>query len=238
MSFAGAHNASASEASGFLRGINANQTDGVASLLELGVRVFLLDVYEGADSTRVLCHGPCELGEVPHLDVLGDIAAFVVAQPREVITLVYQDAVPAEDIAADLDQAGLATKAYAHDPGAPWPSLGSILDGGHNLVVTLESGGPPPDITHHLWDVAWDTPYSWTSTSAFDCSLNRGDPAHPILQVNHWPSTDVGLPAADDAHVANAYDVLWAHADGCATILARTPPGWWSTTLMWAISLR
>lgn len=215
VSFPGAHNASASEADGFLRGVNANQAVDVATLLDHGVRVLLLDVYASDDGSRVLCHGPCELGSVPHLDVLDDLAAFLDAHPRELVTLVYQDAVPAQDIEADLETATLASRAYAHDPTTPWPTLGTLLDGGHQLLVTLESGQPPPDTLHHVWDLAWDTPYTWTLDTGFDCSLNRGDPSHPILLVNHWLSTDVGLPAADEASHANAYASLWAHADGC-----------------------
>jgi len=171
-------------------------------------------VYEEGGE-RLLCHGPCVLGSVPHLDVLQIVADFLNAHERQVVIFVYQDAAAVGDIVADLETTGLTDLAYAHPADAQWPTLGEMIEADERLVVTLESGGPPPDVVHHLWDVAWDTPYSWTSPDDFDCSHNRGDPANDLLQVNHWLSNDLGLPRADEAAQTNSFDVLHGHASGC-----------------------
>lgn len=210
----GTHNSAASEADGFARGLNANQAVGIGAQLDAGVRVFLLDLYEQGGE-RVLCHGPCSLGQVPHLDVLAMFGTFIQTYPRDTIVLIYEDHVPAEAIEADLAEAGLAERAYTHPDGAPWPTLGELAEARTTLVVSAESAGPPPDWLHHIWDLAWDTPYRWTDPADFDCSLNRGDPTHDLLLVNHWLSTELGLPDPERATEANAYESLLAHAGGC-----------------------
>jgi hypothetical protein len=219
--FPGTHNSAAAEADGFVRGVNANQSVGVALQLDLGVRALLLDVYE-ADGARVLCHGPCALGSVPHLDVLADIDAFLTRRPTEVVWIVYQDAVAPAAIADDFAAIGLDGRVYTHDGGA-WPTLGALVDADTRLIVTLEQGGPPPDWLHHVWDLVWDTPYTWTERDAMDCSLNRGDPVNPILQVNHWLSTGAGLPDPDAAGEANDATALRARLDGCVAEVGRAP---------------
>lgn len=221
VTFPGTHNSAAAEEDGFVRGVNANQSVGVAAQLDLGVRALLLDVYE-EDGARVLCHGPCALGSVPHLDVLAAIDAFLSRRPAEVVWIVYEDSVDPSSIADDFATIGLDGRVYAHDGGA-WPTLGALVDADTRLIVTLERGGPPPEWLHHVWDLVWDTPYAWTSLDAMDCSLNRGDPANPILQVNHWLSTGVGLPDPDAAAEANDAAALRARVDGCVAAVGRGP---------------
>jgi hypothetical protein len=210
----GTHNSFASEADGFARYINANHTVGVAEQLTAGVRVFLLDVYE-EDGQRVLCHGPCTLGSLGHVDVLSQMAAFVEQHPREVLAIVYQDSASPEAIAEDLGVVGLAEHAITHTPGDPWPTLGSMIDAQTQLLVMLEYAGPPPEWMHQFSDLAWDTPYAWKAIEEFDCRFGRGDPDNPLLQVNHWLSTELGLPDADRAAETNSFDILYGHAAAC-----------------------
>lgn len=65
------HNAFAALEEGFGQ-INGNQNHGVAQQLEDGVRCMMLDVSVDADET-VLCHGPCSLGRLDHLELLLEI---------------------------------------------------------------------------------------------------------------------------------------------------------------------
>jgi hypothetical protein len=83
------------------------------------------------------------------------------------------------------------------------------------LVVTAEQGAPPPPWYQHVWDLTWDTPYTFMSIDAFTCDPNRGDPSHPLFLVNHWVSTEANLPDAAAAPSANALDVLLDRIDAC-----------------------
>lgn len=206
------HNSFAATEEGF--GLfNANQIRPVAAQLADGVRGLMLDVEMDGDSV-ILCHGPCLLGELVHLDVLADIADFLAANPREVITIIYQDSAPVDAIVADLAAVGLDQLAFTY-AGGPFPTLGEMIAADTRLVVTAESGGPPPAWFHHVWDVAWDTPYSFNDPSEFSCELNRGDKSNPLFLLNHWVSTDLGLPSEGDAMDVNQFEVLHARAAQC-----------------------
>jgi hypothetical protein len=215
----GTHNSIAAEEAGFVRGVNANHVQGLGAQLDAGVRVMLLDVYEEGGE-RLLCHGPCALGSVPHLDALATLAAFRDAHPRDVVVLIYEDYVTAAALEEDFLTAGLAEHAYAHPAGATWPTLGELADAQTTLIVTTQSAEPPPAWVHPVWDHAWDTPYTWTALDQFDCSLNRGSQDNPLLLVNHWLSLSSGLPDAEQADQTNSFDVLFDHADRC-----RADPG-------------
>ena len=210
--FPGTHNTHAATEAGFTP-LAANQTHPLATQLDDGIRVLLLDVVADGDALA-LCHGPCDLGSIPHLDALSEIDAFVASNPREVVTIIYQDDAEQADVVADLEAAGLVDRMYAHGGGA-WPTLGELIDAGTTLVVTAERGGSPPAWYHHVWDEAWDTGYQWTSIAEFDCEPNRGSPDHALFLLNHWVSTAVGLSNESAAEQANALDTLLARVEAC-----------------------
>src|SRR6185503_9679473 len=81
----------------------------------------------------------------------------------------------------------------------------------------------PPAWLHHVWDVAFDTPYSFKSETEFSCALNRGATENDLFLVNHWISTDIGLPSEQDAIRVNTADVLGSRANQCATETRHIP---------------
>lgn len=218
--FAATHNSVAATQSGFAP-INANQTKPIADQLADGIRVLLLDVtYD--DGETALCHGPCSLGSRPHVEVLAELHTFLVENPREVVSIIYQDSVTPADIEADFENTDLTDLVYTHQ-GADWPTLGEMIEADTRLVVTAENSGPPPSWYHRIWDLAWDTPYTFTSLDSFSCNHNRGELGHPLFLLNHWLSTEAGLPAASMASQANAADVLLARVAECQRSMGRTP---------------
>ena len=219
--FPGTHNSYAATEAGFAS-IAANQYQTIATQLDDGIRLLLLDVTEDGGETA-LCHQFCTLGKIPHLEVLADIRAFLEANPHEVLAIVYQDEVDGPTMEADMQTAGLVPYLYTHTLGDPWPTLRDLIEAGTRLVVFAEVGGPPPAWWHHAWDHIWDTPYSFGDVSEFSCDPNRGDPANPLFQINHWLSNALGLPDESRAAEANAYDVLDARIQDCLDAHGRLP---------------
>ncbi|MCA9651129.1 MAG: hypothetical protein H6712_18905 [Myxococcales bacterium] len=214
--FPGTHNSHSALDEGFPQ-LNANQQHGIAQQLADGVRVMLIDVYpdEADPDTVLMCHGPCSLASTPHLEGLGAIVGFLQANPREVLTIIYEDHVAVEELEEDFAVTGADALAFVHAPGQPWPTLGEMIEADARLVVTAESGGPPPPWFHHVWDEAWDTPYGPMSAQELSCELNRGSPEHDLFLVNHWVNDAFGLPSMENAAIVNASDVLLARAQEC-----------------------
>lgn len=211
------HNSFAAEEYGF-GVLNWNQLSGLTTQLEDGVRCMMLDVYE-QNGERVLCHGGkdlCFLGSYAHLDALNDIKAFLDNHPREVLTIIYQDELENVDaIAEDLASVGLDALAFTYD-GSAFPTLGEMIAANKRLLVTLENGKSSHAYLGNVWDITWDTPYSFNSTDDFTCALNRGARENPLFLVNHWLSQPiVNLPDEKRASIANSYDVLYGRAKGC-----------------------
>jgi len=211
--FAGTHNAHSAQVDGYPV-LNANQVSGVGVQLADGVRCLLMDVYD-LNGESVFCHGPCSLASTSHVGGLETIKAFLDDNPREVVTIIYEDHLDSARIAADFAAVGLDLYVYAHTPNAPWPTLGAMIDNNTRLVVTAESAGPPPAWFLHVWDEAWDTPYTFSGADEFSCDLNRGSRNNALFLVNHWLGDSLGLPTEDGAMTVNTYDVLYGRAKGC-----------------------
>jgi len=215
------HNAMSSEADGWF---GPNQQFGMARQLQDGVRGMLLDTHD-FEGEIYLCHGLCSLGSTPFSVGLETIRSFLVDNPNEVLALILQDGTPTETTAAAFEVAGLAPFIYTHpDVATPWPTLRQMIASKQRLVVTAESGSPPPAWYHHVWDLTWDTPYSFDSLEAFDCRCNRGCPADkPLFLLNHWLSDSLGLPDPTGADVVNSFDFLHGRAMECWQESGRIP---------------
>ena len=213
VAFAATHNAHSSTPLGYTA-LNANQNRTLPQQLADGVRGLLMDVYE-EDGETILCHGPCGLASQPHVEALNELVAFLESNPREVITIIYEDHAPASSIEADFVSTGLVDHVYTHAAGEAWPTLAEMIATDQRLVVTAESAGPPPAWLHHVWDVAFDTPYSFDSADAFSCELNRGHADNDLFLLNHWVGNAFGLPSESGAEEVNLFEVLHGRAVEC-----------------------
>jgi hypothetical protein len=164
---------------------------------------------------RFLCHGLCETGSTPFLQMLGELRGWLAANPNEVVTLFIEDHVDADLIAADVETAGLLP--YVHEPAAdePWPTLGEMIRSGERLVVLLEDGdgGAEAPWLANGFEYVQDTPYTFPTVDSFSCDSNRGPADAPLLLLNHWLSGFDSL--VSDAELVNDRDVLGPRAEQC-----------------------
>lgn len=209
VAFPATHNAMSSFEAGFAA---ANQNFGMKRQLEDGIRAMLFDTYFWNDDLY-LCHGICELGHIPLVDALTEIRVFLEAHPYEVLTFIVEDHITPEQTATAFQKAGLDGLVYAHEAGAPWPTLRELLVLRKQIVVGAEQKGPPPEWYHHIWDIAWDTPYSFKNASEFTCALNRGSKDNDLFLLNHW--IEDPLPTIERGEIANAYEMLSSRAKLC-----------------------
>lgn len=211
----GTHNSMSNAEAGWMA---PNQPHGLTRQLADGVRALMLDTYE-EDGTLYLCHGYCSLGSQPLAEGLAEIRTFLDAHPDDFVAIIFQDAIPTERTAEALEAAGLAGRALVPGPALAAEPLGALLDGGAQLLIGLEAGGPPPAWLPNAWDVWVDTPYSFASVDEFTCAQNRGRADNPLTLVNHWVSDP--LPRPENAVLANAAAVLEGRASECAAAWGR-----------------
>jgi hypothetical protein len=164
---------------------------------------------------RFLCHGLCETGSTPFLDMLEQLRGWMIANPDEVVTLFIEDHVDAALIAADVETAGLLD--FVHDPssGETWPTLGEMIRSGRRLLVMVEegNGGQQAPWLVNGFEYTQDTPYTFPTVDSFSCDPNRGPDDAPLLLLNHWLSGFTSL--VTDAQLVNARDVLLPRAQQC-----------------------
>ncbi|HRI66287.1 MAG TPA: PI-PLC domain-containing protein [Polyangium sp.] len=190
----------------------ANQNFSMKRQLDDGIRAMLFDTYEWNEDLY-LCHSICQLGHSLFVDELKMIRSFLDEHPHEVLTFIIEDHITPSQTEKAFQAAGLADMMYTHEAGTPWPTLYDMIVSGKRIVAGAESAGPPPSWYHHIWDITWDTPYSFAKPEDFNCNLNRGSKDNDLFLMNHWLSDPLSTP--DRAKVANEYGLLSSRAKQC-----------------------
>jgi len=121
---------------------SANQELGILRQLHDGIRALMLDVYFYDDGSIHCCHTSCYepyLDGGRTVDILFTIANFINQNPNEVITIFIENFngnVPPEIMNEVFINSGLINYVYTPPyPGAPWPTLGEMIDNQQNVVV-------------------------------------------------------------------------------------------------------
>lgn len=215
-----AHNAMNNQADGWKV---PNQNKNVGGQFQDGVRAFMLDLHP-QDGTIVLRHGPAAarwLGFKPLNQELSEVRDLLEKNPRCVITLILESYVPAKDVGAAFQAAGLDRFAHTQDPKQPWPTLAAMIAANHRLVILSDraAGGPPWILD--VWKQAWETPFSAKTKEDLKNVPNRGNPKNALLILNHFCANP--LPSRSLAGTVNAKDFLGERLRQAQRIFGRKP---------------
>jgi len=176
------HNAFNSDQDGLLF---PNQTYNIASQLNDGVRGLMIDVYDFF-GTPTAYHSVFALGTIPLSDILNDIKTFLDNNPNEIVTIILECYVTANDIEDEINQSGLSSYLYTHN--TVWPTLQNMIDNDNRLVIftDVDDASSSQNWYHYVWDYAVETHYSVATINDFTCDFNRGDPLNDLFILNHF----------------------------------------------------
>jgi len=214
------HNAMSNEDAGW---INPNQRHGIARQLDDGVRALMLDTHYDTDFEPALCHGLCQLGSTPLVEGLADIERFLSADDHrgDVVSIIFETYISAEDTAAAFDAAGLLDYVRAQPRGEPWPTLRELIDADQRLVVFTDADGGAYPWYLDVWAFAWETPFSNRDASDFTCDINRGSSDNDLFILNHFLTQTI--PKPELAEQVNVNPLFIDRAMQCMTASGRLP---------------
>lgn len=219
VSFVCTHNGMSSREAGWAA---PNQTYGLRRQLDDGVAGFMLDIHrDDRDNGIKFCHGWCYAGSTPLVDGLAVFAEHLAARPDAVLTFVLENYVPAADLAAAFEAAGLMPYVHAQDADAPWPTLRQMIAAGRRLVVFTDRGGDTYPWLMNAWRHTFQNPYAATKPSELACAVDRGRSSNPIFVYNHFLTAP--LPAPRFAEQVNRDPFLRDTVFACRDKLQRRP---------------
>ena len=244
----GAHNAMSAASLGWKI---PNQSVAIPDQLETGIRALLIDTHYGRlqpdgtvktdDNGRVtegelgtyLCHEVCEIGATPLVPALRQIRKFVRKRPNNVLAIVVEPKVSADDFASAVTQSGLID--YVYDgPFGPWPTLKRMIRTQRQVVILAErdAGTAYPWYQNAYDGILQETPYTFDHASELtdpanwpaSCAPNRGDSVGSLFLMNHWsPPTPPAQTDFANEEAVNAKDVILGRARECAALRGRMP---------------
>jgi hypothetical protein len=206
-----------------------NQNFNIETQLADGIRSFMLDSYmsvDGIDSEDwgkvFLCHGPCSLGNVALADVLAILKNFMDANPKNILSIIFEAHVVAAEMEREFEEAGMIDYLYAHTPGSDWPTLQQMIDAGTTLVIfTEDNSATEPAWYHVMYDHAWDTPYHAEYPEEISCTVGRGSIENDLTLFNHFLTAPLASPEL--AEQVNYNPFFIDRVNGCIDELGRTP---------------
>lgn len=208
VAFPGDHDSDATVADQF---VAADQTGTVASQLAGGIRVlhFEMQQYQG---DTYLCHAVCGIGHTLLLDDLKVVEAFVAANPTEVVTLLMESQNTTSDqIATAVNSAGLMPWVHTQAAGAPWPTLGDMIQHGDHLVIMnadqTSTGGTSFPWLLDRFATTWETPWDNTTPADFaKCDADRGTKGNAIYVVDTYrEDTPIATTSAAESVNDNSF---------------------------------
>jgi len=215
------HNAFNSDQDGLLF---PNQTYNIASQLNDGVRGLMIDVFNDLFGTPVVYHSIIALGYIPLSDIFNDIKIFLDNNPNEVITIILECYVTANDIEDEINQSGLSNYLYTHN--ATWPTLQNMIDNDNRLVIfsDVDDASSSQDWYHYVWEYAVETHYSVGNINDFTCDFNRGDPLNDLFIFNHFVTdATLGYGLYNESNDVNANPFFINRALNCQTQTNKFP---------------
>jgi len=134
-----------------------------------------------------LCHTVCELGATRMSETLGQMRAFLEANPGEVVILFVEPYVKPAELAKLFDEAGLDDYLAELSRDEPLPTLGELVDSGKRMIVFTEKDA---DGTYPWYldgfSFVQDTPLGAKTIRELSCKRARGDADSPLLMLNNW----------------------------------------------------
>jgi len=207
VSYLTTHNAYNTDSEGFSF---PNQHLGVADQLAQGVRAFMLDVYDLL-GTPTQYHGSLIFGTQALSSDLDEIKNFLDVNSNEIVTLILECNVSADEIESELINTGLMPYVYTHVNGAIWPTLQEMINLNKRLVLfsDVDDASPSQGWYHYVWDFAVETHYSVNNVNDFTDDYNRGDSLNDLYIFNHFVTNGVtGTGMDNEAAIANEYNFL------------------------------
>jgi len=192
-----------------------NQTYNIAAQLNDGVRSLMIDVYDLL-GTPTAYHSFSALGTIPLSDIFNDIKTFLDNNPNEIVTIILECYVTANDIEDEINQSGLSNYLYTHN--AAWPTLQSMIDNDNRLIIfsDVDDASNSQDWYHYVWDYAVETHYSVATINDFTCDFNRGDPLNDLFILNHFVTDAIlGYGLDNESNDVNANPFFITRALAC-----------------------
>ena len=201
-----------------------NQTYNIASQLNDGVRGLMIDVYNDLFGTPVVYHSIIALGYIPLSDIFNDIKIFLDNNPNEVITIILECYVTANDIEDEINQSGLSNYLYTHN--TVWPTLQNMINNDNRLVIfsDIDDASSSQNWYHYVWEYAVETHYSVGNINDFTCDFNRGDPLNDLCIFNHFvTNATLGYGLYNESNDVNANPFFINRALNCQTQTNKFP---------------
>ncbi|MGI9557297.1 MAG: hypothetical protein ACR2N5_05070, partial [Solirubrobacterales bacterium] len=171
------------------------------------------------EAAPYLCHVLCELGATELADELSEVRDFLDKHPDEVVVLFIQDAVTPADAKRAFEQSGLLRYTFAHEGGAPFPTMRELIESNERVVVLAEMQGGDSEFPwyHAGFELVQETPFRFSSVEELaegaSCRPNRGDADNPIFQLNNW--IEQPKPTQENARDTNEFKALLERSRRC-----------------------
>jgi hypothetical protein len=202
-----------------------NQEFSIMRQLTDGVRALMIDVYD-KDGIPTVCHGNSVLGSEPLSYNLKEVYEYLKNNPKEVVTIIFECYVCANDIEKAMKEAKLLSMVCTKIKNAKWPTLQELIDIDKRLIIFSDKKDASINQKwyHYIWDYAVETSFSAVETTDLNSTFNRGTATNDLCILNHFlVNKSLGTGNRHKAEVVNSNTFMMSRIDKFRSETAKFP---------------
>ncbi len=202
---------------------NRNETRTIPELLNENISGFRFYL-EWEKQQNQLTIKKADGTSIPFRQTLIEIKNFLEHKPEKIFTLFLDFSTNINELCDIFQEVGLNQYFYTFDPKEGWPSLKSMVDENHRLVVfSMQEHRNSPEWMLYVWNHAVEPYYSIWEAPVFKGEFLKGDPKNSLLIYNDYNFPRKSENAKNLRYDTNQNPYLIEHIKNTWTNTGKTP---------------
>lgn len=155
---------------------------------------------------------------------MGEIKNYLDNNPTKIFTLFLDFGTNVNELADVFQELGINPYLYTFDAKEGWPSLESMIEANHRLVVfSMQEHRNSPEWLHYIWNQAVEPYFSIWEAPVFKGEFLKGDPKNSLLIYNDYNFPRKSETAKNIKYDTNQNPYLIEHLKNTWTNTGKTP---------------
>jgi len=153
-----------------------------------------------------------------------EIKNYLDANPEKIITLFLDFGTNVNELSDIFQELGISQYLYTYNAEDGWPTLKSMIEENHRLVVfSMQEHRNSPEWLHYIWNHAVEPYFSIWEAPVFKGEFLKGDPKNSLLIYNDYNFPRKSENAKNLKYETNQNPYLIEHIKNTWTNTGKTP---------------
>jgi two-component SAPR family response regulator len=161
---------------------------------------------------------------IPFKKSILEIKSYLDSNPEKILTLFLDFGTNVNELSDIFQELGMSQYLYTYNAEDGWPTLKSMIEENHRLVVfSMQEHRNSPEWLHYIWNHAVEPYFSIWEAPVFKGEFLKGDPKNSLLIYNDYNFPRKSENAKNLRYETNQNPYLIEHIKNTWTNTGKTP---------------